>query len=308
MSLDTRGALRLGLSTSYGADFEGGHPSTTGLDPSGAVVQVPLHRHEVEVDFVRLEFVGGFVFADGWELIARLPYDWKDRESSVRLLEPATPDEVAAIEASADSHHRSEHLEGFGDASLLVSRRLRDVWTAGDRLSLALGTTLPTGGTEDDPLAAGELGLPHEHVQFGSGTFDPLVELAWHAPIAPDWRIGSSIAWRVPLSRSTNGYRGPVEGSATLRCDYDGFDDVVLRAGMVAHGQGFADWNGERDENTGMLALGALLGASRSLGGGVVARIDFVVPLHQRALDDAGDAFESGLLVQVGVSWSGQFD
>lgn len=305
MSLDTAGALRLALSTSYGANFEGGHASTTGLDRSGAVVAVPLHRHEVSVDFVRLEFVAGYMVADGWELIGRLPYDWKDRESSVRLLEPATPEEVAAIEANANSHHGSRHLEGFGDVSVLVAHRANDVWGAGDRLTVALGATLPTGATEEDPLAAGAVGAHHEHVQFGSGTVDPLVEIGWHVPLARRWALAASAAARLPVARSGTGFRGPLEASTTVRLDFDATDAVVLRCGVVAYVQGHADWNGVRDPNSGLVALGAVVGASRALGSGLVARLDVVLPVHQQPLDDAEDAFESGLLVQFGFSWNG---
>jgi hypothetical protein len=81
-----------------------------------------------------------------------------------------------------------------------------------------------------------------------------------------------------------------------------------VRLGAVAYGQGYAEWNDVRDENTGLFALGALVGASRSLGSGLVLRLDVLVPLHQEALDDAGDAFESGLLVQLGLSWNGRID
>lgn len=304
MSLDAAGAVRLGFNTTYGADFEGGHTSTSGLDPSGAVVTVPLHRHEVGLDFVRLEMVGAYAFADGWDLTVRLPYDWKERESSVRLLEPATPDEVVAIEANANSHHGSDHLEGFGDATLLVARHWSDTWTSGDRLTASFGVTLPIGATEADPLAAGELGLPHEHVQFGSGTFDPVLELAWATPLAPRWRVGSSLAVRAPFATSSTGYRGPLEASATARIDFDATDTLVVRAGAVTYGQGRAHWNAVRDENTGLFAIGALLGASRSLAAGLVARIDVLVPLHQEALA-GGDAYENGVLVQIGFTWNG---
>jgi hypothetical protein len=300
--------VRLGLQTTYGSDFEGGHASTSGLDPSGAVVTVPLHRHEVAIDFVRLELVGAYTFADGWDLVGRLPYDWKEREASVRLLESATPDEVAAIEAGAESHHGDAHLEGFGDATLLVARRWSDVWSSDDRVNVSLGVSLPTGATEEDPLAAGELGLPHEHVQFGSGTFDPVLEAAWQASLVSRWRVGSSFAMRAPLSTSSTGYRGPLELSATARLDFDATDQLVLSVGAVAYGQGHARWNDERDENTGLFAIGALLGASRTLGSGLVARFDVLLPLHQEALDDEGDAYENGVLVQFGLTWNGRLD
>jgi hypothetical protein len=39
------------------------------------------------------------------------------------------------------------------------------------------GTTLPLGRTQEDPFRLGDLGLRHQHIQFGNGTFDPLLAL-----------------------------------------------------------------------------------------------------------------------------------
>jgi hypothetical protein len=36
---------------------------------------------------------------------------------------------------------------------------------------------LPLGRTEEDPFRLGDMGLPHQHIQFGNGTFDPLLAL-----------------------------------------------------------------------------------------------------------------------------------
>jgi hypothetical protein len=40
------------------------------------------------------------------------------------------------------------------------------------------GVTVPLGRTEPNPFTLGDLGLPHEHIQFGTGTWDPVVGLA----------------------------------------------------------------------------------------------------------------------------------
>ena len=36
-------------------------------------------------------------------------------------------------------------------------------------------TGLPLGSTEEDPFARGRAGLPHQHIQFGTGTFYPVL-------------------------------------------------------------------------------------------------------------------------------------
>ena len=74
-----------------------------------------------------------------------------------------------------DIHHRNETLAGVGDPWLMLHRG----WLAG-RWSIAgrAGVTFPLGRTEPNPFALGDLGLPHQHIQFGTGTFDPVVGAA----------------------------------------------------------------------------------------------------------------------------------
>lgn len=71
-------------------------------------------------------------------------------------------------------HHRNETLFGLADPWLLgrVSR-------AFDELSLTgrAGLGLPLGSTEEDPFARGRAGLAHQHIQFGTGTFHPVLAL-----------------------------------------------------------------------------------------------------------------------------------
>ena len=38
-----------------------------------------------------------------------------------------------------------------------------------------VGTTVPLAGVEDDPFVLGAMGRRHQHIQFGNGTFDPLL-------------------------------------------------------------------------------------------------------------------------------------
>jgi hypothetical protein len=72
-----------------------------------------------------------------------------------------------------DIHHRNETLTGFGDPTVAVV-----IGRAFERLgvSLRLGAMLPFGRTLDvNPFIAGREGLPHEHIQFGTGTLRPTI-------------------------------------------------------------------------------------------------------------------------------------
>lgn len=79
-------------------------------------------------------------------------------------------------------HHRNETLAGLGDAWVSA----RGTWSVfGLLLTGRLGLTLPLGRTEDNPFALGEAGLTHQHVQFGTGTFNPLLGLELQRDFGP---------------------------------------------------------------------------------------------------------------------------
>jgi hypothetical protein len=73
-----------------------------------------------------------------------------------------------------DTHHRNETLVGLADPWLMLHGGLDWLgisWTA------RAGITLPLGSTVPNPFILGDEGLPHEHIQFGDGTVDPVVGL-----------------------------------------------------------------------------------------------------------------------------------
>jgi thiol-disulfide isomerase/thioredoxin len=68
-------------------------------------------------------------------------------------------------------HHHNETLVGPGDPSIVARAATR---AGGFTLAARLGLSFPLGRTEEDPFALGDIGQPHEHSQFGSGTFQPI--------------------------------------------------------------------------------------------------------------------------------------
>jgi thiol-disulfide isomerase/thioredoxin len=88
--------------------------------------------------------------------------------TSIRYLQNGMP---VAIE-NPDLHHRNETLVGPGDPWLVLrARKLVRGFSFGARI----GVTVPLGRTVPDPFELGDAGLPHEHSQFGTGTFEPVV-------------------------------------------------------------------------------------------------------------------------------------
>ena len=75
-------------------------------------------------------------------------------------------------------HHRTETVYGLADVGMGLDTLL--VAPSTDlpmTVSVEVGTTLPTGHTEPDPFKAGEQGLDHQHLFYGTGLFNPTLGL-----------------------------------------------------------------------------------------------------------------------------------
>jgi len=258
----------------------------------------------VELDFVRYELVTAYNFAESWDAWLRMPYDVKERRASVELIDPATANEIAAMQRRLDLHHPTETLEGFSDFSLLFAKKRKGMFRDGDTLAIALGTTIPVGNTEDNPFVLGDAGLPHEHIQFGTGTFDPLLEFYYFTPVSDRVTVSANLLGKFPLYENGKGYRGPGEFSSGLSLAVAPTDRLSLRIGWSFFYQSYAQWDGERDINSGLISNGAVGGASYKISDGVYLSFDARVPVSQETLSDSGDNFELGTITQLGLSYS----
>ncbi len=84
-------------------------------------------------------------------------------ETERREIEPDPP----------DTHHRNRTLVGIGDPTVVaVIGKVIGRWG----VSFRVGSMLPIASTlDEDPYREGREGRVHEHVQFGGGTFRPVV-------------------------------------------------------------------------------------------------------------------------------------
>ncbi len=77
-------------------------------------------------------------------------------------------------------HHRNETLVGFADPWLSG----RGAWKLGDwGLVARAGLTLPLGRTEPNPFALGRAGQPHQHIQYGTGSVNPVLGIDVAKPL-----------------------------------------------------------------------------------------------------------------------------
>lgn len=290
------------VSALAGFNFEGGHPAFEGLDTAGNVVSVPEFNHVVSLDYQRIELELRYTFADHWAAWLRIPYEIKDQSVEIVIPGSATPAEQAVMLRNGEIHHRDQIYSNVSDLNLLVAKGSRNWLSEGDLLVLAVGSSVPVGRTEEDPFLSADLGLQHLHLQFGTGTFDPLVELSYNRPVGTRTFLGTYIAGRFPLYANSKGYRGPPEVTASLNGRYRISGRMSLKARGIFFLQGYGQWSGERDINSGLVSVGSLLGASIALGSGIAVNTDLRLPIHQATLSGEGDSFELGPMIHVNIS------
>lgn len=296
------GTFRFSLTTLYGSNFEGGHFTRNGTTTAGQSVRMPLYRHEVSLDYARVELELQYTATPEWDVVLRLPWERKQQNASVHVIDPATPDQQSDMQRNVDLHHRNGTFTGISDFMLLGRRRWLDRWRTGDTLRVGGGITLPTGRTVENPYLLGKRGIQHLHIQFGSGTFDPLLEGSYSVPLSREFSAGGYVATLLPLYENRRKFRAPPEATAGVSLSHRTTDRVALRLDVGAFVQGYGYWDGERDENTGLIATSIAGGATMRVGA-VNVNADLRYPLSQRTLTE-GDAFKQGPMLTITVGGS----
>ena len=269
----------------------------------GAVVGGPVHRHVVEMDFTRIQAQLDYRLTEPWGITFRLPYDIKDRSASIELIDPATALEQEQMQDLLDLHHTNEVLTGFGDASLLATWHAHDLAKEGDLFSLALGTSIPIGQTEHDPYEAGSAAEAHEHVQFGTGTFDPLLE-TYYTRSLESWNLSLFAIARLPVYESSKDYRGSRTTTLGLNAMRPIGGTYAASAALIYQREGFAHWaESGRDVNTGFSATSLKLGVSRSTAPGSRWSLGLILPIETDPLDPSGEAFVPGPLLELSLNF-----
>ena len=255
-------------------------------------MSVPLYRHEVSLDYGRVELGLQYTIAPGWDVIGRIPWEIKEQRAAIRVIDAATPGERTAMQRNVDLHHRSVTLRGVGDLMLLGRRRWSSAWRDGDALTIAAGATVPAGRTVENPYRLGDQGVQHLHIQFGTGTVDPLLEASYRAPIAGRFSAGAYLAGRFPLYENERTFRAPPDATLGAHVAHRTTERLQLRLEGALYAQGHGYWDGLRDENTGLTATSVTGGAAYRFSAFSVSA-DIRFPLSQNTLTE-GDAFTQG--------------
>lgn len=180
-------------------------------------------------------------------------------------------------------HHRNETLMGLADPWLLgvATGTLGSV-----RISSRAGVGLPVGRTEDDPFARGRAGLSHQHIQFGTGTFFPVVAVDLGFPLGPA-RLNGYGQGTFFLYENSRGYLAGNRYSVGLSGDMELFvPHLRLGAAVDALHEQPERWGGvvQQDGNVGRTDV--LAGGTLSYGtGSVVASLSVKAPVWQHFIE-----------------------
>jgi hypothetical protein len=233
-----------------------------------------LHDQVLNVAELRALIEYGFTRTFGIE--AQIPIRMVDTGIVYRRLGgmPFEPD-------YGNIHHRDETLFGFSDPWLRgrASFLLMDLVT-----TFYAGVSLPLGKVEKDPFQLGEAGVEHQHVQFGTGTVDPVLSVSLsHRVGAIDGTMHAHA--KLVLYENRHGFRAGNRYGAGLIATADLWD--WLRIGLTADlaNEQPDRWQGEihQDGNLGRTDL--LLGAAATLFvGGIQLDLAFKVPAFVRIL------------------------
>ena len=159
-------------------------------------------------------------------------------------------------------HHHDEVLAGLGDIQLAM----HGGWKLGGfNLGARLGMSLPTGKIQPNPYKLGDLGESHEHVQFGTGTFDPLLGVDLSRDFGP-FSVGAFGFSQLPFTQGRYGYQAGARVMAgVVAMSGLGLSGPMFRVSVMALHEVAERWDGAvptEEGNLGRTDLFAGVGAT----------------------------------------------
>jgi hypothetical protein len=294
------GSFRISSTFMAGLGFDGSHPAYEGLTSEGALVDVPEYYHISEINLYRTDMNLEYAFAQNWSLQFSLPYEVYAQSAELDYEEGRfTDEELQQIERQLYIHHRNETYYGFADPNLKVNHRFL---IGSSQLDIAAGTTFPLGRTEENPVAAGQRGEKHNHIQHGTGTFDPVINLYWLRAFGERFMLSAFSANRLPFYENEKSYSGPLETSTGVGGRYRISETWQVRSNISFLAQGLAYWDDEPDPNSGLNTLSATAGLLWHLNDQFLIDGGLRMPVYQQTLSE-GDVFELGPTFMLTLSY-----
>ena len=235
-----------------------GHPEfCPDINPVGcAMMPVPTEWHDLALGFAELRLHAEL------RLTRWLAADllWGVRLVSVHFtLEDAATRQPIVPPFGPEIHHRTETLIGSTDPwiSLRAAKQLGP-WA----FLFRLGATLPVGNTVPNPFDLGRQGISHEHIQFGTGTVDPLAEVGLRRNLG-------HFTWSAFLLAKASLYANPhgYQAGSQLLAGTHLFSDLWTRRwtfalGALVYNEQPERWNGVEEAEGNLGRTDALLDTS----------------------------------------------
>ncbi|HKY34804.1 MAG TPA: hypothetical protein VJN18_02590 [Polyangiaceae bacterium] len=248
------GATRLGASvtgTTVHVVHEAGCRDTSDCD------EMPVQEtyfHDQHLYPLELRLIGEYGLSETFGIEAQVPF-----RSVTTTIEYTDADGAHYEPLDPGVHHRDETVFGIADPWLLlrVGTTVQKWW-----LAARPGVSIPLGRTEENPFTLGDQGLRHQHIQLGSGTFDPVAVV--EASRAFDaLQLQFFAQGQVPFYENGHGYRASwrVYGGAAVGRKL--VSELVGFGGVEASHEAAETWDGQtrQDGNLGRseLLLAAML-------------------------------------------------
>ena len=290
------GVLEAALTLNFTALSAGHAVSPEQFEPNIPVEKQAMH-HEIDFTLVNVELSLGYALASWVTLEARIPY--RTAHTEARFLDS----DEQPIEDFESIHHRTETISGLGDIGFGARFRLLPPGLI-DGLMLfgTAGVSTPTGGTRPNPFALGREGKRHQHIFFGTGTFDPYGTLAMSYMMA--WgRISGFVFGRLSVYENRYGYkgRGIIYGGVDVASTFT-LKSFEASAGVHVMKEYPAKWGDENAENSGRTDLMVALGVSWIASDAWRVKAGVKIPA---VLDAVGGQLEIPIIAELGVSFFG---
>ncbi len=210
----------------------------------------PLHLHEQDILPGELRAIGelGLTTQLGVEL--QVPF-----RIVHTTVEYATPDGQPYQPLDVGIHHRDETLAGFGDPWLLGR------WAGEHRgllISVRAGLSIPIARTEPNPFVLGDLGQRHQHIQFGSGTWDPILALDLSKSVGL-WLLSAHAQGQASLYENSHGFRAGARVTGGAQMGRRVWRSLTGALGVEALYEGPESWDGQIQQDGSLGRSEALL-------------------------------------------------
>ena len=203
---------------------------------------LPVQAAEHEQDFVLvdLNLFATLGLSERFALELRQPLRYVNVQATF------LDDQGRVMPGFTSIHHRDETLVGPGDTEVGGRFRiLRPKLGQDTTLDATFGVSLPVGKTEDNPFALGRRGLDHQHIQFGSGTFDPLAGFE----LSHGFGAFSLVGWasgRASLYENSHGFQSGARIAAGVSAASGfGLQQWQFTAGPELYHEQPSQWNDE---------------------------------------------------------------